>query len=819
MTLRNPKIFGLNVLSSLADVLDNEQSLNSLNLSSRDLNIIRGSQNAGATSGDWISLSRLTNPIYRTLNRYSTESETCLGILDTKAGLERTLFGNLTINGILSGNAVRYRYVDFAPNSVGVSTVRIADISTSRVSAWSSSANPVVATSPISYGAQVSVKSGGALQFGTQSGTSGPRLQTSLTAQAKEFDSEFPTSKISCTIGGQTVVLYAMKGIPLIFTGFFRDLDASISLTSLINQTPASWKILETANANNFVNFANQGGTTSSINFRSSISRERYIQFYYNPDNISGITLTSANIAELPAVKLQNVTALNFSSNQLRNFPDFNSICSTDNPPIKLQSLNLISNPLSQSETENERKLNSNVVNKIPTTLRELYLGQTFFGSITQNIIANRFQQLTVLNLARSSGGPYFHPDNDDVNCELPNVSNTCQSYNVYANDFRAFGTTLGISTSNVKDLTGLVSLDLGSNYYLSGPFSIASGNNVIQSISSHSTGLELPTGLAGKSSFTTLYHYYCRNAGPLVDGGGNYLYANCNSLSTLYLYASNVTGRLPKFTNAALSYLELRYTGLTGGGQDNDETYVIPEKTFEKCTNMTHMLLQSGNLLLNKEIHPNAFSYTRNLSYLWYISYGRTTGPIPNLTSNEYLRDLVLHYNNFSGSMPNLASNPRIYYVDVTYNALSGSVPAFKGLSNLFQLYLYNNQFTSLSTFENLGSLAYFYAHNNQIAGEIPSFAGCPNLSYLILFNNLLTNYKTGGLATNYNLRYLELSGNLLTGQAVNQIIADLLINYNTVNRGGVTVNLRGGNALPSGVALDSIDILRSKGWSIVFN
>jgi Leucine-rich repeat (LRR) protein len=806
MTLRNPKIFGLDVISSLADVRDKEESLRSLNLSSRDLNIIRGSRNAGATREDWISLSRLTNPIYRTLDRYRTESESCLGVLDTKAGLERTLFGNLTINGILSGNAVRYRYLDGTGPGA---TVKIADISTSRVSAWSSSANPVVATSPISYGAQVSIKSGGALQFGTQSGTSGPRLQTSLTPQVKEFDSEFPTSKISCTIGGQTVVLYAMKGIPLIFTGFFRDLDASISLTTLINGTSASWKIVETGNANNFVNFANQGGTTSSINFRSSISRERYIQFYYNPDNISGITLTSANIAELPAVKLQNATALNFSSNQLRNFPNINFIAPN------LQSLNLISNPLSQSETENERKLNSNVINKIPTTLRELYLGQTFFGSITQNIIANRFAQLKVLNLSRG-GGPYFHPDNDDANCELPNVSNNCESYTVYANDFRTFGATVG-NNRNVKDLTNLVSLDLGSNYYLSGSFSIASGNNVIQSISSHSTGLELPTGLAGKNSFTTLYHYYCRSAGPLVVGG-NYLYENCNSLSTLYLYASNVTGRLPKFTNSALSYLELRYTGLTGGSANNDETYVIPEKTFEKCTNLSYMLLQSGNLLTTP-IHPNAFSYTPNLYYLWYISYGRTTGSIPNLTSNSNLTYLVLHYNNFNGPMPNLASNPNIHYVDVTYNALSESVPAFKNLGNLYYLFLYNNQFTSLSTFQNLGYLAYFYAHNNQIAGEIPSFAGCPNLYYLILFNNLLTNYKSGALATNYNLTYLDLSGNLLTGQAVNQIIADLLTNYNTVNRGGVTVNLRGGNALPSGVALDSIDILRSKGWSIVFN
>ena len=804
MTIRNPKLFGLNVLSSLADVLDKEQALNSLNLSSRDLNIIKGSKNAGITGGDWISLSRLKDPIYRSLDIYRIESSTYSGILDTKAGIERTLFGNLKINGILSGNAVRYRYLDGTGSGA---TVRIADISTSRVSAWSSSASPVISTSPISYGAQVSIKSGGALQFGTQSGTSGPRLQTSLSALPKEFDSEFPTSKISCTIGGQTVVLYAMKGIPLIFTGFFRDLDASI-IVSLLNDTPASWKIVETANANNFVNFTNQGGTTSSINFRSSISRERYIQFYYNPDNILGITLTSANITELPTVKLQNATSLNFSSNQLRNFPDINFISPT------LQILNLISNPFSQSETENERKLNSNIINKIPTTLKELYLASTFYGSITQNIIANRFTGLTVLYLTRG-GGPYFHPDNEDANCELPNVPNTCQTYSVQSNDFRAFGTTAG-NNRNIKDLTNLVSLDLYGNYYLSGELSIAANNIQIQSINSGYTGLSLPTGLAGKSSFTTLYHGYARNAGPLIVGG-NYLYENCNSLSTLYLYASNVTGALPKFTNSALSYLELRYTGLTGGGPNGDVSNVIPEKTFEKCINLSYMLLQSGNLLTTP-IHPNAFSYTPNLYYLWYISYGRTTGNIPNLNSNLNLTYLVLHYNNFTGLMPTLASNKSIYYVDVTYNSLSGPIPAFKNLSNLHILYMYNNEFTALPKFTNLGYLAYFYAHNNKIAGEIPSFAGCPNLYYLILFNNLLTNYKSGGFATNYNLRYLDLSGNLLTGQAVNQIIADLLTNYNNVKRGGVTINLRG-NALPSGIALDSIDILRSKGWSIVFN
>ena len=809
MSVTNPRLFGLEVLSAGTDVLDKNAALIALNLPPFDLDVIRGSANAGATRGDWISLSRLTDPLYKTLDRYRTESSTYSGILLNRAGTESTLFGNLDINGSLSGNAIRYRYLSGTGASA---TIKIADISTSRVSSWSSSDSPVTETSPISYGSRVSIVSGGALQFDTQSsGVSGPRLQTTLTPQEKEFDSEFPTSRINCTIGGSTVTLYAMKGIPIIFTGFFRNINASIGLTSLINSTPASWKIVETNNPARYVNFKNQGGTTSSIRFRSSSSRERNIQFYYNPDNISSITIPGAGIAELPEVRLINASSINFSSNQLRNFPNLNFV--TPN----VRSVDLRNNPFYLSETEDERKLNQDIVNKIPSAATSLLLGQSFYGSITQNIFADRFTSLTYLHLGRG-GGPYFHPDSDDSSCQLPNVPSTCETYYAYSNDFRAFGTTdSGNGRYNVKDLDNLITLHISSNYYLSDSgFSIASGNNVIQYINIAATGLPLPTGLAGKQSFTTLYAHYCRNAGPLVSGG-NYLYENCNSLSTLYLYASGVTGTLPKFTNTSLSYLELRYTRLTGGDPDGTTTYVIPEKTFENTENLSYMLLQSGNLLTSP-IHPLAFTYTPNLYYLWYTSYGRTTGSIPNLSANSNLRYLYLYYNNFSGSMPNLASTPNIYYVQLSYNALTGNIPALKNLSNLYYLFVYNNQFTGLSEFQNLPRLRYFYAHNNKIAGEIPSFGDCPNLYYLILFNNQFTKYEVGGFSSNYKLRYLDLSGNSLTQQAVNQIISDLYDNYNAVNRSGVTVNLRG-NSIPSGDALDYVEILRSKGWSIVYN
>jgi len=114
------------------------------------------------------------------------------------------------------------------------------------------------------------------------------------------------------------------------------------------------------------------------------------------------------------------------------------------------------------------------------------------------------------------------------------------------------------------------------------------------------------------------------------------------------------------------------------------------------------------------------------------------------------------------------------------------------------------------------LPRLRYFYAHNNQISGNIPDFSECPRMYYLILYNNQFTGYTSGSLTSLSYLRYMDLSGNSLTQQAINQIINDLYTNYNSVKRGGVTINLRS-NTAPSGQSvIDKITILRSKGWTI---
>ena len=830
MAIRNPKLFGLNVLSFFADVENKNLSLQNINLPPLDLEIILGSSDAGAKRSDWTSFSRLVSPLHETLDRFNRDSGTFSSLLLSRAGTEGSLFGNLKINGSLSGNAIRYRYVEGVGNSA---TVKIADISTSRISAWSSSdpkaTNPdptIQGQARISYGARLGIRSGGSLIFGTQaSGVTGPRLQTSITPQAKEFPSEFPTHKVQVSVGGQNVTLYAMKGIPVVFRGFFRNLNATIKLTQLINNTPASWKIVETGNANRYSNYTNQGGSTSTVNYRSSISRERFIQFYYNPDNILDVSITSANIRSLPAVKFQNATRLEFSYNALREFPDINFIAPN------IDELLLRRNPFYLSEFEDERKLQNStysggattgtVLDKIPTSVKRLYLEGTFYGSITQNIFADRFQQLTVFNVSRG-GGAYFHPDSADSSSPIPNVASTVETYSINANDFRSIDLTAnGTTRFNVNQLENLVSLSLGSNYYLiSNTFGIAPGNNVIKTININSTGLPFPTGTEGKQSLEIFQASYGRNLGKIVDlEGGNsisYRFDNCGALKYLYLYAANgiSLSRFPAFTNPSLEYVDMRYTNIRGGSPTGNESNVIPRATFQSTPNLRYILIDSGSLLTSP-IDPDAFVDAGALYYFWYRSYGRTGGSLPSFSANPNLTYIWAHHNAFTGNPPNLSSNPSIYYVRLSNNKLNGAIPGYKNKGSLYYLFLQDNQLTAISKFENLPNLRYFYAHNNSISGEIPDFSECPRLYYLILFNNNFTNYKSGSFKELYNIRYIDISNNNLSAQAITQLLDDLYENWKSVNRGGVTVNLRG-NGSPNTEALEFIVILRSKGWNI---
>ena len=846
MAIRNPKLFGLNVLSFLADVENKNLALKSLNLNILDLDIIRGSAAAGLERLDWISLSRLKQPIHKAVTRFSSETSQYPTILEKRAGTDNILFGNLVVNGAISGNAVRYRYIKgLNDETPGVTReIGFADISTSRVSAWSSSANPVIPTSKISYGARVAIRDGSALQFGPPATSGQTRLKTSTAPIAKEFDSELPTSKITTTItdangNTQTVKLYAMKGIPLIFRGFFRNFNASITIRQIVvdgSAIPASWKVIETGNANNFVKYANRGGVTSSISFRSSRDRERNIQFYYNPDNILSITLESAGIDTLPTTVLSDITFLNLRYNNLKNFPDFNTFAPN------LTQLLLSRNPFYNSEISSERSLNQSIINKIPAGLTRLDLPGTFYGSIDSNLF-NKFTSITEFNLGRN-GGAYFHPDDIHAGTPLPNISNTCTIYSAYNNDFRSIDASPGHENNNssepllrnVKQLDDLTSLHLSGNYYLndSGQFAISSSK--INYINLTSTNLNIPN-LSGKSELTEAYMAYMRSSRSTIGGvtqpfglfeGDTFKFSSCASVTTLYFYATDLGGPFPKFTNPSLTYLEMRRTSVTGGFKNgptiNTDNAIHPD-TFKDCPNLETFYVESGNLLTN-EIENSVFTFTPKLINLIYDSDGNTGGTIPNFSSCTNLRYLNLYNNAFQFGTPNFATSPNINYVNLSYNKLTGAIPAYQNLSNLTELYLNNNKYTFLSEFQNLANLRYFYCHNqftdgsSGISGEIPNFSSCPRMYYLIMYNNAFTSYKTGSFESLPQLRYLDISNNNLSSQALEQIIADLWKNYTDAPRSGVTINVK--DAMGSGATLpdetlDLIVLLRSKGWTVI--
>ena len=103
MALKNDKLFGLNVRSLLTDVESKNTAIQNLGLNPLDLEVIKGSANAGMSRFDWISFSRLKTPLYKTLDRFNNESTTFNSILLNRAGTDQTLFGNLDINGSISG--------------------------------------------------------------------------------------------------------------------------------------------------------------------------------------------------------------------------------------------------------------------------------------------------------------------------------------------------------------------------------------------------------------------------------------------------------------------------------------------------------------------------------------------------------------------------------------------------------------------------------------------------------------------------------------------------------------------------------------------
>jgi Leucine-rich repeat (LRR) protein len=804
MAIKNNRIFGIAVPLSLADVPDRRLALENLDLNIDDLEIIRGISttaedadpeniNEGSVfdSNDLQTISNLTSPVWRTFDRYINDVSTYQSSLSDSGGVDFQLRGNLEVSGSINSTAFRYTLID---TNDATPKLKWGDISTSRVSSWSTIGDTII------YGADVEI--GGTLKAG--------KIKTTTVATEKKFDSEVPTHRIKINLNGETKYIYAMKGIPLKFKGFFRNFHGVVDFNQVLGRK-VSWRLYRTDGIGGNEDFENIGSDNQSIlDYRSPFSAERYIEVYYSPDVITRLEIVDTNIQEIPRVRLNNLDRLDFYNNGITDFPDINFFAPN------LEYFNINNNPFYNGADRDYTKLNQNVIDRLPATLKTLFFRGNFFGGIEQGIF-EKFQDLEYLNINRS-GSPYFYPDSLNPSGELPNFygtsdGNTHKLREFYAigNDFRSAGTSSS-TTKNIQELESLQRLDLSNNYNLVNTnFSLVSQKLVYLRI--HSTGLSGPT-LANITTLETLNAAYTRNFGSFytgwdgVIGSANepsndapYKYAGCSGLTGMGLIGSGVRGYIPKFIgNSRLSSVDLSdCNGLIAGRPGQTETKCLYDDTFEQAREVVTFYLRVNNGNFAGPIGRNTFTPLKDtLQNLMLYAAGRFTGDFPDLEKCTQLRDIRTSDEGWTGPLPNFSSSFSISRIDLYNNSFVGSI-AYTAKNSLDYINVSGNDLTSISPDFSAPNLGYFYASSNDFDGTLPFLSNqIPNVQYVSLNNNQFDNY-VGGFENLRKLKQLDLSANILSTSAVDNILFDLVKNYQKVVRRGVTINLLGSNSAPT--------------------
>ena len=826
---QTPVFFGYRVDSNLSDVINKNLALSNINLDINDLEVIRGvSSEEGATRFDFQAISRLEEDVYRTLDRFQSDTGQYEGILQESPGADIALRGNLNVNGGVGGSAIRYRKVNDTNDGIN-----FLDISTSLLSAWSTTTNPVSPTDPIYYGGEVRVVSGGKLSV--------TKLTFGTTARPRLFDAEIPTNTVTVNIDGTDYQLYAMKSIPLVFRGFFRRFNGEVQFTNNSGLN-ASWRIVNINDSSDIDSYSNVGGLTSSeLRYRSVRSAEREIEFYYPPDNITSIDLRNINLRDLPTTSLTNLNNLNVSFNDLKEMPDLTQFAPN------LSSLNLRNNPLYLSADEDLRKLNANVMARIPTSVTNLNLRNTYFGSIrttgtpgsSPSVIEDRLPNLSTLTI---SGG--LGPDSFDTSGFLPTVPDTCVTYDV-GGDFR------NIPSTGVVDRSNLRTFDVAGNGRLSESNFESNGfpNAVdLTTLRINSTNLKIPT-LQNKTSLRLVRADYTESASLYLNESqeSTYKLLNCSDLQDLYIRRSGIGGFIPKFKgNTSFQFFHAWPAfSLTGGRPDNGEhgyadgtTYVMYKDTFQDCREtIDRFYVRSTRLLYERGFEEGTFENLPNLRRIYWYSYGRTGGndpsiQVPDVSSCPSLEFLNMPRNNFSGTVPSMVTNDRIRYINLSRNKLTGSIPEFSNRLRLYYLNLRNNDLETFPGFSSLPRLRYLYIHNNSsLSGPIPNLSEpSPNLRRIYAYNCNFSSYTSGSFAGLRRIDRIILANNALGESDLNNIITDLHTVYQNTNRNGVRVNLRGQSGAPNynprssddgGSSVEDrirtfINTLRDAGWRI---
>lgn len=778
-------IQGLRVNRLFADIQDAEETLENLNLPLRDLDRIRDIESEGVSKEDIITISGLDIDFEKSVVGIFSEMSSYQNVLKNINDSRTDIKHNLEINGRFISPSFKFKTVDF-DNANAIKTV---DFSTSRASAWSSFGD---SAQSIFYGGDLVITDGANIQLST--------IEYAGEIEEKKYASQVPTHKIRVSVNGEDYDLYAMKGIPLTFTGSFRTPSTlSIDYDILPIGVFPSWEIKNVSNGILYpyedISSGSASNRSSTISFSDSRTLTREIKIYYPVDNITNIELNGAGIFEMPPVKLTGLKNLELISGDLIEIPDLNAL--TPN----LLSLDLSNNDLTRSRDVDINSFSQEVLARIPDTLTSLKIDNTYSGDTTADFGGvNGLPNLLTFE-ARSGG-----ISNRRMTGTSPAINAGLLTYDIRGNRFDAIDTSV-LSSSSLRN----ININDNDNVF-SSTIDFPNADDLVTFVSGDGNRHNI-VNMSGKADLT---YYDSSDMSFITDTVGTSIIENCTSLENFYVQNTNISGNFPNLgTNSALSRL---YSWNTKWG-DADVSNSIGATTFGATSTsgcrQTLTYLNIGSSNLSGEIHPDAFVNMTALGILRITSYDAgITGSIPNLEDCFSLTNITLDRNKLSGDIPNFSQNQNLRIINLRSNQFAGEFPSMS-LPFLRDIFIQYNSITKINNLDCINLLR-LRAYKNSLT-EIPNLSLTPNIQELNLYGCNINKYENGNFQTPLKIRLLNLADNNLNTGDIDNIIIDLYKNYESNPRRNVTVNLTG-NATPSATEEITAIVARlaNEGWNI---
>jgi hypothetical protein len=710
MALRNDVLFGLKVSFNFSDIESRTIALENLGLDIRDLAVVKGIGDA-INQVDLQNISGLDVNLTRYLDRLKSDSGRYRGIVNDLSGYQFPTRGNFEAYGPVSGGAVRYKYI---PNDQGEgltqSDLKYGDISTSRVSSWSSATSDETDfEQAISYGASVQVK--GTLKIGQNQnftpGTGEAIINVLDTPEPIRFATEVPTDMIELDINGQTQFVYAMRGIPIIFTVAFKNLAMDFGFQPFGTLNPIYTIQATDLSEQEITSVPNVSSNTSRLRFNSQSFKERYVKVYYPPNNIVSIIGRSLNIRFFPKVKFINLQYVDLETNLLGEMPDWQTISYNDNNDSQLTTIRLQNNPLYLTEDEELQTFGTNTVKRLPKSLVNYYGSGTYFASTTFKTADEDVVIIKEVGV----------PANDT---EAAGISSSLNRTSTQTKTISIIGTSV--------DITGIFydyhSFDGKHYYYISEPeysidvTTIPNYRDEVKILDLSTRCPNLQVYYMRNSSGRYLYRngnsYFIDSSNPFVKvTGQEYTPAvNIKKIKTYDIYDNYFTRLHPVFTNPDL-YL--------GVDDDSDlESFIVGENealtTDTGSINFSRMTaIRSINIYDTALPIPTGLQ-NRNSLVSVSCSYTR----FPNRNSTAPVWDTLTGDGNpFDSNRPNGNSN----HLFTNKNPASFGQYVFSGCGNLTTLSFYGSSLDGMiPKFQGNNSLTSIDFRSTGIEGGRPA-------------------------------------------------------------------------------------------------